>query len=96
MAKNKPSTFGAIENLDFGISTQKTQETTQHVQEVQEVQEIKREYGTTQGNKNGAKLKRINMAFSDANHDYITKESRRLGMSATAFVNIIIDNHRKR
>lgn len=93
MAKNKPSTFGAIENLDFGIPTQRTQETTQHVQEVQE---IKREYGTTQGNKNGAKLKRINMAFSDANHDYITKESRRLGMSATAFVNIIIDNHRKR
>ncbi|MDF2844061.1 MAG: hypothetical protein K0R00_2487 [Herbinix sp.] len=91
MAKNKPSTFGATDNLDFGIT-----HNTQEVQQVHEVtqHEVQREYGSTQGNKNGSKLKRINMAFSDANHEYITKESRKNGMSATAFVNMIIDNHR--
>lgn len=80
MARNKPSTFGVTKDLDFGT--------------VQEVQEVKKEYGKTQGKK-GLKLKRINMGFSDDNHDYITKESRKLGMSATAFVNMIIDLHRK-
>lgn len=92
MAKNKTSTFGATENLDFGIPV-----TTQQTHDVQEVIETpKKEYGSTQGNKNGAKLRRINMAFSDNNHDYITKESRRQGMSATAFVNKIIDECRKK
>lgn len=64
------------------------------VQEVQEVQEPQiREYGTTQGKK-GQHAKRINMAFSDDNHDFITRESRRQGMSATAFVNMIIDKYK--
>ena len=89
MAKNRPSTFGATDNLDFGNAQQ-----VQHVQEVQKSTVKKNEYGTTQGNRNGIKLKRINMAFSDTNHEYITKESRRQGMSATAFVNILINNHR--
>ena len=80
------------------------------VQEAQDVQEVQgdkvvqrvqiekvnaRPYGSTQGKK-GEKAKRINMAFSDDNHDYITKESRRQGMSATAFVNRIIDEYRSR
>lgn len=66
------------------------------VQEVQEVQEPQgREYGTTQGKK-GQHAKRINMAFSDDNHDFITRESRRQGMSATAFVNMIIDEYKKK
>lgn len=69
---------------------------TQQVQVVQEVQEeIKRAEGfrQTQGKK-GQKLKRINMAFTDANHDYITHESRRRGISSTAFVNQIIDEYK--
>ncbi len=49
-----------------------------------------KELGTTRGRK-GQKLKRINMAFSDLNYDYITFESRRRGMSATQFVNYIIE-----
>lgn len=66
------------------------------VQEVQEVQEPQdREYGTTQGKK-GQHAKRINMAFSDDNHDFITRESRRQGMSATAFVNMIIDEYKNK
>lgn len=71
---------------------------THHVQEVQdvfktkEIESISRQIGTTQGKK-GQKLKRINMAFSDLNHDYITHESRRRGISATAFVNLIIDEY---
>ena len=94
MAKHRPSTFGATDNLDFGVSG--------NVQQVQEVQDIQikkptpKEYGTTQGNRNGVKLKRINMAFSDNNYEYITKESRRQGLSATAFVNIVIDEYRKK
>jgi flagellar basal body rod protein FlgB len=109
MAKNKDSSFGVIDNLDFGTTFNNTQEVThdvahkdthetkvQQVHDVHEaVQEVKVEYGSTQGNRNGIKLKRINMAFSDANYDYITKESRRNGLSATAFVNKILDNHRK-
>jgi len=96
MAKHRSSKFGAIDNLDFGIYNNTQEE--QQVQEVYEVQkntDIKIEYGTTQGNRKGLKLKRINMAFSDNNYEYITKESRRQGMSATAFVNKIIDEHRK-
>lgn len=66
------------------------------VQEVQEVQEPQgREYGTTQGKK-GQHAKRINMAFSDDNHDFITRESRRQGMCATAFVNMIIDEYKNK
>lgn len=68
----------------------------QVVHDVQEVQEPQgREYGTTQGKK-GQHAKRINMAFSDDNHDFITRESRRQGMSATAFVNMIIDEYKKK
>jgi hypothetical protein len=99
MAKNKVSSFGVIDNLDFGAPTINVQDVTQNeVHNVQHVHEethdIQVEYGTTQGNRNGVKLKRINMAFSDANYDYITKESRRNGLSATAFVNKILDNNR--
>lgn len=89
MALNKSSKpiFGAIDNLDFCNDTQE-------VHQVHEVQNIQKEIGTTQGKK-GLKLKRINMAFSDVNHEYITKESRRQGLSCTAFVNQIIDEYRK-
>lgn len=66
-------------------------------QDVQQVQEVSsgRELGSTQGKK-GQKLRRINMAFSDQNHAYITQESRRRGISATAFVNQIITDYRSR
>ena len=60
---------------------------------VQQEQQIKKEIGSTQGKK-GQKLKRINMAFSDDNHYYVTHESRRRGISATAFVNMIIDQYK--
>ena len=83
MALNRTSKFGADEGLF-----------KQEVQKVQEVQENKN-IGSTQGKK-GQKLKRINMAFSDRNHEYITKESRKRGMSATAFVNMIIDEYRSK
>lgn len=102
MAKNKTSKFaGSADGLGFSTKTQE-------VQEEQQVQEVKkqatkadksvnlhREYGSTQGRK-GQHAKRINMAFSDDNHEYITKESRRQGMSATSFVNMIIDEYKTR
>lgn len=75
-----------------GINPQHIQY-VQGVQVVQQEQQIKKEIGSTQGKK-GQKLKRINMAFSDDNHYYVTHESRRRGISATAFVNMIIDQYK--
>lgn len=93
MAKGRTSSFKDAGNDLFGKSGSEHEE--QQVQVVQEAQEEQqREYGTTQGKK-GQHAKRINMAFSDANHEYITKESRRRGISATAFVNQIIDEYKK-
>ncbi len=83
--------------MKFGVDDDLFEQDLQQVQEVQkvqQVQEVYKEIGSTQGRK-GQKLKRINMAFSDINHDYITKESRRRGMTATAFANQIIDEYRK-
>lgn len=92
MAKNQSSKFGA----DDGLFPQPENKPVAHdVQQVQHAQEVQKEIGTTQGKK-GQKLKRINMAFSDINHEYITKESRRQGISSTAFVNMIIDEHRSK
>ena len=90
LARNKKSKFG----VDDGLFERDLQD-VQDVQETQQVQENYKEIGSTQGRK-GQKLKRINMAFSDINHNYITKESRRRGITATAFVNQIIDEYRKR
>lgn len=95
MARNKVSNFSADEGLFDKFKD------AQQVQEVQQVQDAKsfkieqpkKEIGSTQGKK-GQKLKRINMAFSDANHEFITRESRRNGISATAFVNLILDAYR--
>lgn len=80
---------------EFNIKDNLEVQEVQKVQGVQEVYEVQKEIGTTQGKK-GQKLKRINMAFSDVNHEYITKESRRRGISSTAFVNQIIDEYRKK
>lgn len=48
-----------------------------------------RPLGCTQGRK-GQKAKRINMAFGDEIHAYITHESKRRGMNATQFVNMVL------
>lgn len=108
MALNKSSKYGVANGLGFAteeveipntignINTHQVQDVQQvyEVQEVQKVPEVQKEIGTTQGKK-GQKLRRINMAFSDVNHEYVTKESRRRGISATAFVNSIIDEYRQ-
>lgn len=80
MAKKKTSKFGVDEELFLGNE--------------QQAQEVQKEIGSTQGKK-GEKLKRMTMAFSDVNYKYMTLESRRRGLSATAFVNKIIDGYRK-
>lgn len=104
MALKESSKLGVASGLNFVGDEEEVQvpntinnnntHQVQDVQQVHEVQEIKKEIGTTQGKK-GQKLKRINMAFSDVNHEYVTKESRRRGISATAFVNLIIDDYRQ-
>ena len=90
MARNKTSNYNVTEGLNFNVA-QEVQEISMNTQQVQEV---KKEIGNTQGKK-GMKLKRINMAFSDDNHDYITRKSRQMGISATAFVNLIIEQYKK-
>lgn len=101
MARKKDGNFGAADGFDFNDPyVEETRGTigrntkyNNNTQVAQHVQEPIKEIGTTQGKK-GYKLKRINMAFSDVNHAYITFESRRRGLSATAFVNEIIDKFR--
>lgn len=76
-------------------------EQAQDVQDVQHVQEIpfsvkqsSLTLGSTQGIK-GKRLPRINMAFSSETYEYIKRESRIRGLSATAFVNYIIEEYKK-
>lgn len=83
MARNKVSSFSADEGLFDKFKN------TQQVETAVSVKEI----GSTQGKK-GQKLKRINMAFSDTNHQFIINESKKNGVSATAFVNSILDAYR--
>lgn len=99
MARNRTSGFGSADGL-FGqvkesekeeMSTRSTISTRNNTQYVQEVHE---ELPPTQGRK-GIKAKRINMAFSDANHAWIKAESRRQGLTATQLVNDIIARERK-
>lgn len=52
-----------------------------------------KEIGSTQGKK-GQKLKRINMAFSDLNYEFIKRESIRKGYTMTEFINHIIDSYK--
>lgn len=47
----------------------------------------------TQGRK-GCNLKRINMAFTDENHDYIKIMARVSGKSMTEFVNWVLEQYR--
>lgn len=59
-----------------------------------QTEKVSYELNETRGKK-GAKLPRINMAFSTANHEYIKLESRRRGISATEFVNWLISEYEK-
>ena len=99
MARNRNSGFGSADGL-FGqvkesekeeMSTRSTISTRSNTQDVQEVHE---ELPQTQGRK-GIKAKRINMAFSDENHEWIKTEARRQGLTATQLVNDIIAQERK-
>ncbi len=102
MARKRTSKFGVADGLfDNSENTKDSIERKKQAQEVQEAQHVpnspeKKTIGSTQGRK-GEHLKRINMAFSDENYDFITVEGRRSGArSTTAFVNQIIDEYRKR
>lgn len=97
MARNKDSRFGAADGFDFNDEykniTQEVQEDNTRSTRREEPKE-ENTIGSTQGRK-GHKLKRINMAYSDSNYEYITMESRRRGISATEFVNKIIEAYRR-
>lgn len=59
----------------------------------QEEAKARRESMKTQGRK-GAKATRINMAFSDSNHEYIKIMARVTGQSMTEFTNYVIEQYR--
>ena len=90
MARNKTSGFGVDAELGYSntheVQENNTPSTTSLEKQTHEVHEV---LPQTQGRK-GQKAKRINMAFSDENHKWITMESRRRGISATQYVNDII------
>lgn len=93
MARNKPSGFGVADDLGYNrvqeVQEDNTRSTRSSKDLVHEAQEVHEVMPSTQGRK-GNKMKRINMAFSDENHEWITKESRRRGISATQYVNDLI------
>lgn len=64
-----------------------------NAQEVQEVCTRSTRSGT-QGRK-GCHAKRINMAFSDDNYEWIRKTARQEGITMTQLVNAILDSYRK-
>ena len=59
----------------------------------QEIAEY-RESLNTSGRKD-AKLKRINMGFTDSNYEYITTMSRVRGENLTQFINYVLQQHRE-
>lgn len=56
--------------------------------------EARREALRTQGRK-GAKATRINMAFTDSNHQFIKIMSRISGLTMTEFTNRVIEQYRQ-
>lgn len=62
----------------------------QHTQEVQEAPQAALGVGNTQGRK-GAKLPRINMAFSPQNLEYLRVMAALRGVSVTRYVNDLVD-----
>lgn len=110
MARNKTSKFGAAEGL-FEMEKQEVsdvrkvhevqevhdiqeEKSVEEAKKVQQIQDIHEEMPATQGKK-GAKAKRLNLAYSDANYEYISKESRRRGLTMTQFLNDIIATYRE-
>lgn len=103
MARNNPQYKNAFSLNPDSFKEQATdaqvvQEVQVHpAQQVQDAQENNTtstiSFGATQGRK-GHKAPRINMAFSPENHAWIKTRSRQLGISATEFVNTILDNER--
>lgn len=69
----------------------------QEVQEVQEATPAQKALAAlkTQGQK-GAKLDRINMAFTADNMDYIRTMSKLKGQTMTQFVNILVAEEREK
>lgn len=87
MARNKPSGFGVADDLGYNKVHEVHEDNTRSTRSSKDL--IHEVMPSTQGRK-GNKMKRINMAFSDENHEWITKESRRRGISATQYVNDLI------
>lgn len=77
--------YGAIETA----TSSKGQQGTASPQEAEERRETLR----TQGRK-GAKATRINMAFTDSNHQFIKVMARISGRTMTEFTNYVIEQYR--
>ena len=86
------------ENQDYIPVSESDYDVSKNNQNMQSKQipgtNVKKEIGTTQGRK-GFKLKRMTMALSDDNHSYVFAEAARIGISATAFINQVLDLYRE-
>lgn len=94
LGEAEPQLKGQMRITDSGeIQEEQEAQNVHEVQDAQEVQPISDKM-QTQGKK-GAKLPRINMAFSPANHEFITIMSRLGGLTMTEYVNRLIDAERE-
>ena len=83
---NTGRVYGAIEQA----TSRKGQQGTASPQEAAE----RRETLQTQGRK-GAKATRINMAFTDSNHEFIKVMAKATGKTMTEFTNLVIAAYRR-
>lgn len=81
--------IGRVQNTIAQATSRKGQQTTATEEEAA----ARREEMRTQGRK-GAKSKRINLAFSDSNYEFITVLAQATGHTFTQFCNLIIANYR--
>lgn len=93
LGEAEPQLKGQMRITDSGeIQEEQEPQKTLKAQDAQEVQPSTSLQ--TQGRK-GEKLPRINMAFSPANHEFISIMARLGGLSLTQYVNRLIDAERE-
>lgn len=53
-------------------------------------------YGTTQGNREGIKMRRMNLALSDVNYSFIVMNARISGKTYSGYINGLLDAEREK
>lgn len=100
--KTKTDEISALQSNDFLKQIAKmvhevSKETETHEEHKEPEVQYAQTYGSTQGKK-GKKLHKMNTGYTQPNWEFLTKESRKMGLrgGATELVNMIIDDYRKK